>query len=89
MNENYINNINKRLEILSKRCDSLEQDNNEYKKKMQLNQENIINLQSQLTFLRKEYTKKINEIKANLLTKLKYLFQNNQQNKEKGKKKMK
>ena len=86
MNENYINNINKRLEILSKRCDSLEQDNNEYKKKIQLNQENIINLQSQLTFLRKEYTKKINEIKANLLTKLKYLFQNNQQNKEKGQK---
>ena len=83
MNENYINNINKRLEILSKRCDSLEQDNNEYKKKIQLNQENIINLQSQLIFLRKEYTKKINEIKANLLTKLKYLFQNNQQNKEK------
>ena len=58
MNENYINNINKRLEILSKRCDSLEQDNNEYKKKLQLNQENIINLQSQLKFLRKEYTKK-------------------------------
>jgi len=86
MNENYINNINKRLEILSKRCDSLEQDNNEYKKKIQLNQENIINLQSQLTFLRKEYTKKINEIKANLLTKLKYLFQNIQQNKEKGEK---
>ena len=86
MNENYINNINKRLEILSKRCDSLEQDNNEYKKKIQLNQENIINLQSQLIFLRKEYTKKINEIKANLLTKLKYLFQNNQQNKEKGQK---
>ena len=89
MNENYINNINKRLEILSKRCDSLEQDNNEYKKKIQLNQENIINLQSQLIFLRKEYTKKINEIKANLLTKLKYLFQNNQQNKEKGQKIMK
>ena len=86
MNENYINNINKRLEILSKRCDSLEQDNNEYKKKIQLNQENIINLQSQLIFLRKENTKKINEIKANLLTKLKYLFQNNQQNKEKGQK---
>ena len=86
MNENYINNINKRLEILSKRCDSLEQDNNEYKKKIQLNQENIINLQSQLIFLRKEYTKKINEIKDNLLTKLKYLFQNNQQNKEKGQK---
>ena len=43
MNENYINNINKRLEILSKKCDSLEQDNNEYKKKIQLNQENIIN----------------------------------------------
>ena len=86
MNENYINNINKRLEILSKRCDSLEQDNNEYKKKLQLNQENIINLQSQLIFLRKEYTKKINEIEANLLTKLKYLFQNNQQNKEKGQK---
>ena len=86
MNENYINNINKRLEILSKKCDSLEQDNNEYKKKIQLNQENIINLQSQLIFLRKEYTKKINEIKANLLTKLKYLFQNNQQNKEKVKK---
>ena len=53
MNENYINNINKRLEILSNRCDSLEQDNNEYKKKIQLNQENIINLQSQLIFLRK------------------------------------
>ena len=86
MNENYINNINKRLEIISKRCDSLEQDNNEYKKKIQLNQENIINLQYQLTFLRKEYTKKINEIKANLLTKLKYLFQNIQQNKEKGEK---
>ena len=86
MNENYINNINKRLEILSKRCDSLEQDNNEYKKKIQLNQENIINLQSQLTFLRKEYTKKINEIKANLLNKLKYLFKNIQQNKEKGEK---
>ena len=86
MEENYNDDINKKLEILSRRCDSLEKDNNEYKKKIQLNQENIINLQSQLIFLRKEYTKKINEIKANLLTKLKYLFQNNQQNKEKGQK---
>jgi hypothetical protein len=84
MNENYINNINKRLEILSKRCDSLEQDNNEYKKKIQLNQENIINLQNQLKFLRTEYNKKIEEIKVNLFVKLKTLFQNIKQNKEKG-----
>jgi hypothetical protein len=86
MNENYINNINKRLEILSKRCDSLEQDNNEYKKKIQLNQDNIINLQNQLKFLRTEYKKKIEEIKVNLFVKLKTLFQNIKQNKEKGEK---
>ena len=84
MEENYIIDINKKLEILSKRCDTLEKDNNEYKKKIQLNQENIINLQNQLKFLRTEYNKKIEEIKVNLFVKLKTLFQNIKQNKEKG-----
>jgi len=84
MEENYITDINKKLEILSKRCDTLENDNKEYKKKIKLNQENIINLQNQLKFLRTEYKKKIEEIKVNLFVKLKTLFQNIKQNKEKG-----
>ena len=83
MEENYNDDINKKLEILSRRCDSLEKDNNEYKKKIQLNQENIINLQNQLKFLRTEYNKKIEEIKVNLFVKLKTLFQNIKPNKEK------
>ena len=60
-----INEINKKLENLSKRCDILEKENIDYKKKLQLNQDNILNLLMQLKVLRKEYNKEIKKLKDN------------------------
>ena len=64
MDENYINEINKKFENLSKRCDKLEKENVDYKKKLELNQTNILNLSKQLVFLRNEYKKEIKNIEA-------------------------
>ena len=64
MDENYINEINKKFENLSKRCDKLEKENIDYKKKLELNQTNILNLSKQLVFLRNEYKKEIKNIEA-------------------------
>ena len=59
MNENLINDVNKKLENLSKRCDTLEKENINYKKMLQINQDNILNLLEQIKYLRYEYKKQI------------------------------
>ena len=82
MNENSLNDINQKLENLSRRCDSLEKVKSVYEKTIKLNKENILNIQNQLTYLRKEYTTQISQLKLYFSEKLKNIFQ---QNKEKGK----
>ena len=58
-----INDINMKLERLSKRCEVLETQNNEYEKRMKKNEDIISNLNKQISFIRQEYNKKINELK--------------------------
>ena len=75
MDVNYIIDINKKLENLSKRCDILEKENICYKKKFQLNQDNIFNLLVQLKILRNEYNKEINAFKENFNKEIDNIYQ--------------
>ena len=63
MNDNLINDMNKKLEELSKRCDLLEKTNDYYKDIIELNKSNILILNKQLVVLREDYKKKINDLK--------------------------
>ena len=81
MEENLVNDINKKLEILSKRCDELEKENINYKNKLQLNQDNIYNLLVQLKILRKEYNKEIIALKENFNQQIQNINQIKQKNK--------
>ena len=81
MEENLANDINQKLEILSKRCDELEKDNINYKKKLQMNQDNIYNLSVQLKILRKEYNKEIIALKENFNQQIQNINQIKQKNK--------
>ena len=81
MEENLANDINQKLEILSKRCNELEKDNINYKNKLQMNQDNIYNLLVQLKIIRKEYNKELIALKENFTQQIKNINQIEQKNK--------
>ena len=85
MEENMSDDINKKLENLSKRCDILEKENIDYKKMIKLNQDNILNLLTQLKYLRNEYKKEINiqinKLKENLIEQIDNTYQRVPENK--------
>ena len=81
MDENLVNDINKKLEILIKRCDELEKENINYKNKLQMNQDNIYNLLVQLKIIRKEYNKELIALKENFTQQIKNINQIEQKNK--------
>ena len=62
MEENPINEINKKLQNLIKRCEALEKENINNKKIIQINKVNILNLLEQQQRLRDEYKKGINDL---------------------------
>ena len=78
MDENTINDINKKFENLTKKCELLEERN-------KLNENAILNLNTQLKFLREEHKKELDNIKLNFTIQLKNFFNNISQNKAKGK----
>ena len=78
MDENTINDINKKFENLTKKCELLE-------KKNKVNENAILNLNTQLKFLREEHRKELDNIKLNFTMQLKNFFNSISQNKAKGK----
>lgn len=62
MKENPINEINKKLQNLIKRCEALEKENINNKKIIQINKVNILNLLEQQQRLRDEYKREINDL---------------------------
>ena len=78
MNENTINDINKKFENLTKKCELLETIN-------KVNENAILNLNTQLKFLREEHKKELDNIKLNFTIQLKNFFNTISQNKAKGK----
>lgn len=62
MEENPINEINKKLQNLIKRCEALEKENINNKKIIQINKVNILNLLEQQQRLRDEYKNEINDL---------------------------
>jgi flagellar hook-basal body complex protein FliE len=78
MDENTINDINKKFENLTKKCELLE-------KKNKVNENAILNLNTQLKFLREEHKKEVDNIKLNFTIQLKNFFNTISQNKAKGK----
>ena len=78
MDENTINDINKKFENLTKKCELLEERN-------KLNENAILNLNTQLKFLREEHKKELDNIKLNFTIQLKNFFNTISQNKAKGK----
>lgn len=62
MEENPINEINKKLQNLIKRCEALEKENINNKKIIQINKVNILNLLEQQQRLRDEYKREINDL---------------------------
>ena len=85
MEENLSDDKNKILENLSKRCDKLEKENVNYKKMLQINQDNILNLLEQIKYIRKEYKKEINnqinKLRENLLQQIDNTYQKIPENK--------
>ena len=78
MDENTINDINKKFENLTEKCELLE-------KKNKVNENAILNLNTQLKFLREEHRKELDNIKLNFTMQLKNFFNSISQNKAKGK----
>ena len=78
MDENTINDINKKFENLTEKCELLE-------KRNKLNENTILNLNTQLKFLREEHRKELDNIKLNFTIQLKNFFNTISQNKAKGK----
>lgn len=78
MDENIINDIYIKLQDLTKKYELLEIINNK-------NKENILNLNKQLNFLRKEYKEELNELKDNYIQQYNHLFNIISQNKSIGK----
>ena len=78
MDENTINDINKKFENLTKKCELLEKIN-------KVNENAILNLNTQMKFLREEHKKELENIKLNFTIQLKNFFNTISQNKEKGK----
>ena len=85
MEENLSDDKKKILENLSKRCDILEKENVNYKKMLQINQDNILNLLEQIKYIRKEYKKEINnqinKLRENLLQQIDNTYQKIPENK--------
>jgi len=78
MDENTINDINKKFENLTKKCELLETIN-------KVNENAILNLNTQLKFLREEHKKELDNIKLNFTIQLENFFNTISQNKAKGK----
>ena len=78
MDENTINDINKKFENLTEKCELLE-------KRNKLNENTILNLNTQLKFLREEHRKELDNIKLNFTMQLKNFFNSISQYKAKGK----
>ena len=78
MDENTINDINKKFENLTKKCELLEEIN-------KVNENAILNLNTQLKFLREEHKKEVDNIKLNFTMQLTNFFNSISQNKAKGK----
>ena len=78
MDENIINDIYIKIQDLTKKYELLEIINNK-------NKENILNLNKQLNFLRKEYKEELNELKDNYIQQYNHLFNIISQNKSIGK----
>ena len=78
MDENTINDINKKFENLTKKCELLE-------KKNKVNENAILNLNTQMKFLREEHKKELDNIKLNFTIQLKNFINTISQNKAKGK----
>ena len=78
MDENTINDINKKFENLTEKCELLEKIN-------KVNENAILNLNTQLKFLREEHRKELDNIKLNFTMQLTNFFNSISQNKAKGK----
>ena len=78
MDKNIINDIYIKLQDLTKKYELLEIINNK-------NKENILNLNKQLNFLRKEFKEELNELKDNYIQQYNHLFNIISQNKSIGK----
>jgi len=78
MDKNIINDIYIKLQDLTKKYELLEIINNK-------NKENILNLNKQLNFLRKEYKEELNELRDNYIQQYNHLFNIISQNKSIGK----
>ena len=78
MDKNIINDIYIKLQDLTKKYELLEIINNK-------NKENILNLNKQLNFIRKEYKEELNELKDNYIQQYNHLFNIISQNKSIGK----
>ena len=78
MDENTINDKNKKFENLTKKCELLEKIN-------KVNENAILNLNTQLKFLREEHRKELDNIKLNFTIQLKNFLNTISQNKAKGK----
>ena len=75
MEENPINEINKKLQNLIKRCEALEKENINNKKIIQINKVNILNLLEQQQRLRDEYKKEINDLQKYYNQQINKLYQ--------------
>ena len=62
MDENEINNINKKLNQLIKKNDLLEEKNKKFEERLKKAEEIILDLNKQQIFLRAEYRKSINDL---------------------------
>ena len=81
MEDNSSDDINIKLENLSKRYDILEKENTNYKIMLQKNQDNIVNLVEQIKYMRREYKKELNKFKENLIQQIDKTYQRIPENK--------
>ena len=84
MNENEINNINQKLDIIIEKNKLLENENEKIKERLLKAETFIKNFNIQLNFLRADYTKLINELKEYYNSKFDYIFKKISQNEEKN-----
>ena len=84
MNENEINNINQKLDIIIEKNKLLENENEKIKERLLKAETFIKNFNIQLNFLREDYTKLINELKEYYNSKFDYIFKKISQNEEKN-----
>lgn len=85
MSEKEINDKKINLEELMKNYELLKSENNNYKKIILINKDNILNLEKQLKFLRNEYIQKINNLKESFEQKLETLSKKISERNEKEK----